>query len=79
MTAQQIGSMAGRCGQRAWRGPGGSPRALGIQLAASSLRGPPLLPPPTQWREAAIALLHAPSRRVALYQARSLSSVSRAR
>eukprot|EP00964_Phaeocystis_antarctica_P099981 scaffold65716_cov98-Phaeocystis_antarctica.AAC.1 len=41
-------------------------------------RGPPLFPPPTQWREAAIASLHTASR-VPVYRARSLSSVSHAR
>eukprot|EP00964_Phaeocystis_antarctica_P109601 scaffold74045_cov62-Phaeocystis_antarctica.AAC.1 len=40
-------SRYGQCGRRAWRGPGGSPRALGIQLqlarTVAAPRGPPLL------------------------------------
>eukprot|EP00964_Phaeocystis_antarctica_P036550 scaffold20881_cov72-Phaeocystis_antarctica.AAC.1 len=32
----ELRSRYGQCGQRAWRGPGGSPRALGIQLLAAS-------------------------------------------
>ena len=36
-------SRYGQCGRRAWRGPGGSPRALGIQLqlAAPRASSPP--------------------------------------
>ena len=72
-------SRYGQCGRRAWRGPGGSPRALGSRLQLAAPRGPPLLPPPTQWREAAIATLHAPSRRVPMAIGRARSAACRVR
>ena len=34
----ELRSRYGQCGQRAWRGPGGSPRALGIQLQLDAPR-----------------------------------------
>eukprot|EP00964_Phaeocystis_antarctica_P161731 scaffold134112_cov75-Phaeocystis_antarctica.AAC.1 len=40
-------SRYGQCGRRAWRGPGGSPRAVSGFSCSQLLRGPPLFPPPT--------------------------------